>query len=126
MHSTQATQLVPEISASSPLPAFLTAVRALWSGTRFIYMQCAVAEERAIQGGDGFVAIFRARHLHEAEPARLVGIPIPDNGHSVHPSVSCKQLSDGLFACIEVEVSDENVLHGSSPPHLSSPEQLAP
>src|SRR5207253_1329023 len=35
------------------------------------------------------VAFFRARHLHEAEPARSVGTPIPDDGHSVHLSISC-------------------------------------
>ena len=68
-----------------------------------------------LKGSDGPLAIFRARHLHEAEPARLVRVPIPDDGHSVHPTVSCKQLADVLFTCIEVEVSDENVLHGSSP-----------
>jgi len=66
------------------------------------------------------VAFFRARHLHEAEPARLVRIPIPNDGHSVHPTVSSKQLADVLFACIEVEVSDENVLHGSSPQYAAS------
>src|SRR5437660_1424287 len=65
-------------------------------------------------------AIFRARHLHEAEPARLVRIPIPNDGHSVHPTVSSKQLADVLFACIEAEVSDENVLHGSSPQYAAS------
>src|SRR5207245_8177105 len=117
---------LPALTASSTLPAFLTAASALWSGTRFIYIQCAVAQEGAIQGSDGFVAIFRACHLHEAEPARLVGIPIPDDGHSVHPSVMRKQLADGLFTCIEVEISDENVLHGNRPPHLSSPEQRSP
>jgi hypothetical protein len=64
---------------------------------------------------DGFVAIFRARHLHEAEPVRLVRIVIPDDGHSVHLTVSCKQLADVLFTCIEVEVSHEDALHGRSP-----------
>jgi len=32
---------------------------------------------------------------------------------SVHLSISCKQLADVLFTCIEREVSDENVLHSS-------------
>jgi hypothetical protein len=34
----------------------------------------------------------------------LVGIPIADDDHSVHLSVSCKQLADVLFTCIKVEV----------------------
>src|SRR5438552_4045104 len=126
VHALTPPHCLPALTASSTLPAFLTAASALWSGTRFIYIQCAVAQEGAIQGSDGFVAIFRACHLHEAEPARLVGIPIPDDGHSVHPSVMRKQLADGLFTCIEVEISDENVLHGNRPPHLSSPEQRSP
>ena len=92
------------VAASAAFSALPAPASALWSGTCFIYIQYAVAEERAIQGSDGPLAIFRARHLHEAEPARLVRVPIPDDGHSVHPTVSCKQLADVLFTCIEVEV----------------------
>ncbi len=95
---------LPASAGSATLPAFPTAATAPWSGTRIIYIQCAVAEERAIQGSDGLLAFVRTRHLYEAEPARLVGIPIADDDHSVHLSVSCKQLADVLFTCIEVEV----------------------
>jgi len=92
------------------LPASTAAVSPC-SVVRFVDVQRAVAEQGAVQSGNGLSTIGHTRHLHEAKLAGLARIAVPDNGYSIDRTVSCEELAQFVFAGIEAKVSNENILH---------------
>ena len=98
------------ISASS---ASASAALDLW--TRFIHIQGASANLRAVQRRDGLLSVFRTRHLHEAETTRAPGIPVGHDADPVHLPMDLEQLAQFVFRSIEVEVPNENVLQANLP-----------
>jgi len=83
--------------------------------TRFIHIQGASANLRAVQRRDGLLSVFRTRHLHEAEAPRAPGIPVGHDADPVHLPMDLEQLAKFVFRSIEVEVPNENVLQANWP-----------
>jgi len=81
--------------------------------TRFIHVQGAPANLRAIKCRDGLLTIFCARHLHEAEAARAPGVPVGHDADPVHLPVYLEQLAQFVFRSIEVEVPNKDVLQAN-------------
>ena len=88
----------PAVRAATAIPAISAASAAafdLW--TRFVHIQCAPTNLRAIQRRDGLFSVFRTRHLHEAKAARAPGIPVRHDADPVHLSVYLEKLAQFVF-----------------------------
>jgi hypothetical protein len=106
---------LPTSAASATAPIFPAPTDALWPGTCFTYIQCAVAEQGAVQFGNRLLAIFRTGHLHESEPTRLARIAVLHDADAIDRTVSCEQLAQLVFTGIKAKVPNENVLQVDAP-----------
>ena len=69
-----------------------TAAAAFGLGSCFIDDEVAAARRLPVQGGDGFVSVFRVGHLHKTEPARATGVPIGHDTDAVYLPVRLEHL----------------------------------
>jgi hypothetical protein len=112
---TSATTAPMSAAAAATISAAASAASALDLWTRFIHIQGASANLRAVQRRDGLLSVFRTRHLHEAEATRAPGIPVGHDADPVHLPMDLEQLAQFVFRSIEVEVPNENVLQANLP-----------
>jgi hypothetical protein len=82
--------------------------------TRFIHVQGAPANLTAVQRRNGFLSVFRTRHLNEAETARTSGIPVRHDADPVHLPVYLEKLAQLVFRSVEVEVPNKDILHANA------------
>jgi hypothetical protein len=82
--SSTAATVTAAISAASTAPA---TAAALGFGPGFVDVQGAAAELRAVQGGDGFLAILIAGHLDETEPPGTPGVTVRHDAYAIYLSV---------------------------------------
>jgi hypothetical protein len=111
--ATTATMSAAAAAAISASSASASAALDLW--TRFIHIQGASANLRAVQRRDGLLSVFRTRHLHEAETTRAPGITVGHDADPVHLPMDLEELTQFVFRSIEVEVPNENVLQANLP-----------
>jgi hypothetical protein len=109
------TSAAAPVSAAAATTISTAAPAALDLWTRFIHIQGASANLRAVQRRDGLLSVFRTRHLHEAEATRAPGIPVGHDADPVHLPMDLEQLAKFVFRSIEVEVPNENVLQANWP-----------
>jgi hypothetical protein len=98
---------ITEASASA-------AAGVLGFGTGFIYVESAAADLRAVQCGDGFVALFVVGHFHKTKAAGASGIAVGHDADAIHWSIGFEDLAKFVFRSIEVQVPHKNVFQ--SPP----------
>jgi hypothetical protein len=91
-----------------------TAAGTLSLGTRFVDIDRASADGRAIQSRDRFLAIFVTGHLHETETTGSPRVTVCHDAHAIHLSERLKQLAQFVFGCVEAQVPYENILHASA------------
>src|SRR5579872_306257 len=83
--TTSATMSATEASAA-------TATGAVRFGTRFIYIESATTDLRAVDSGNGLLAFLSIRHLNESKTARAASLAIGQDADPVHLTVRRKQL----------------------------------
>src|ERR1700758_1463342 len=108
-----------KLPAAAAFAAFAAATStataaALRLGACFVHIQCAPTHLRSVQGGDRLFAILRTRHLHEAKAPRASGLTIRHDGYSVHLAIGFEQLTQLVFRCVEIQISNEDVLHAGA------------
>src|SRR6185369_14920074 len=79
----------------------------------FVDVECPSADLRTIERRDGFLPIFCTGHFYEAKAARAAGITVSHNADAVHLSVRLEHLAQFFFRSIEIQVSYEDVFHGT-------------
>jgi hypothetical protein len=99
--------------ASAPTTATSTA-GAFRFRSRFIHIQGASADLRAIQCRDRFLSVLGACHLDKAETARASGVPVGHDADPVHLSMHFEKLAQFFFRRVEIQVSNKDVLQASA------------
>ncbi len=107
--STTAASAPSAEAASSSAPAAGT----IGFGARFVDVERASADFRAVDGGDGFLAFFGISHFNESEAARPSGVAIGHDADSVHLTVGRKQLTQFFFSGVEVQIAYKNIFQAS-------------
>jgi len=97
------------VSAVAPAASSVLGLR-----PRLIHVECSSADLRAVQRGDGLLAIFVIGHFHKAETARAPGIPVGHDADAVYWSERLKNPPQFVFRCIEIQVPHENILQAST------------
>jgi hypothetical protein len=67
----------------------------------------------AIEGCDGFVALFRVGHFYKPETARAAGVAISHDADAIHLSVRREQLAQFVFPGVEIQIAHEYILHAN-------------
>ena len=108
------TTAVSAAAATTIATAATTAASAtLDFGTRFIDVERASANLRAIQGRDGFFSVFPTRHFDEAKTARAPCVPVRHDADPVHLPMYLEELAQFVFRSIEIEISNKDVLQAN-------------
>ena len=87
-----------------------TATAALRFGSRFIHVQSASANLRAVERRNRLVSFLGVGHLDESEPARTSCIAVGHDAYAIHLSVHFKHLAQFFLGRVEIQVSNEDVL----------------
>jgi hypothetical protein len=112
------------VSAAIPAPATTLASTTAAAGmfgfwTRFIHVQRASSNLRAVQRGDRLIAIFVTSHLDEAEAAGASSLAVGHDADAIHWTEGFENLPEIFLRGIEIQVPHKNVFHG--PPLHSLP-----
>jgi hypothetical protein len=105
---------VPATISAPPAAVASAASCVLGLGTRLVHVECATADLRTIQCGDGLLSIFIAGHFHKAEAARAPGIAVRHDADPVDLPERFKHLPQFVFRCVKAQVADKNILQASS------------
>jgi len=74
-----------------------TASAALDLGPRFVDVERASANLRAVQGRNGFFSVFPTGHFDEAKAARAPCVPVRHDADSVHLPMYLEELAQFVF-----------------------------
>src|SRR4029077_7393552 len=107
------TTVTTAISATASAVAS-TASGVLSLRTCFIYIERTSTDLRAIQSGNGLVAIFVTGHFHKTESARASGIAVRHDADAVDLPKRLKHLPQFVFRCVKAQVADKNILQAYS------------
>ena len=91
--------------------ATTTTAAAIFLGAGFIDIQRPSIHVAAIETGNGLFAFAVVAHFHEAKPAGAAGVPVGHDVYAVNSTIRLKQASNGIFRCIEAEITYENIFH---------------
>ena len=58
-----------------------------------------------------FIAFAIVAHFHESKPTGSSGVPVGNDVYAVNRAILLEHASNGVFRCVETEVSYENILH---------------
>jgi hypothetical protein len=106
--TTAATALATTPSAST------TAASPFRLRPSFVDIQRASTNLGAIQCSDRFLSVLGACHLDKAEAARASSIPVRHDADAIDLSVYFEKLAQFLFRCVEIQVSNKDVLQASA------------
>ncbi|HTM38582.1 MAG TPA: hypothetical protein VL156_17655 [Terriglobales bacterium] len=98
-------------SAAGSIKPTVPSSAAFHFGTSFIYIESSASQLRAVQLGNGFLALLVVRHLHKRESTRPSGIAIRHHRHSIHLAELCEKLTKVIFSNVEIEMPDKDGFH---------------
>jgi hypothetical protein len=81
----------------------------------FINIDGAAAHLASVERGDCFLAVFVVGHFNETEAPRPPGIAVHHDADAIHWPVGFKRLPEFVLICVETEIADKDVFHGSAP-----------
>ena len=81
---------------------------------RFVDVDRAPADLRAVQRRNRLLAVFVAGHLHESESTGASGIAVGHDADSIHLPERLKQLPQFVFGCVEAQIPHKDILHSSA------------
>jgi hypothetical protein len=108
---------VPASAAAFASTATAAGMFGFWA--RFIHIQRASANLRAVQRGDCLIALFVIGHFDEAEAAGAASLAVGHNADPIYRTEGFENLPEIFFRGIEIQVPHKNVFHG--PPLHSLP-----
>jgi hypothetical protein len=88
---------------------------ALGLGPRFIYIDGASTDLRAIQRRDRLFAVFVAGHFYKPKAPGTPGFAIRQNAYPVYLTVSLEDLPQFVVVGVETQIPHKDILHASSP-----------
>ena len=98
-------------TTTTAVAAETTTTAALRLGTRFIYVESTAVHFGAVELHDGCFGIALFRHFDEGEAARLAGVPIRYDVHTLDITVLLKSRQQVVLSRLETEVPHEYVCH---------------
>jgi hypothetical protein len=77
---------------------------------RFINIQSAPANIRAIQCRNCSIRLFRIRHFDECKSPRAASFPVRHQAHALHGTIRFKQRANRIFRRAKIQIPYEYVL----------------
>jgi len=99
-------------TAIESLPASLTGLPARFSWLRFVDVEGTPPKRRALEPLNGGLCCTGVRHLHEAKPPRLAGVPVGNDTDRVHRTIRLEELAEVMISGAEGKIADK-VIHTS-------------
>jgi hypothetical protein len=109
--STTSASVAPASAAVTTAASTSTAAT-LGFGPGLINIQGASADLLPVQRSDGFVTLFGICHLDKAKAAGTASVAVGHDADPVHLSIGFKQLTEVFLRSVEIQISDEDILHG--------------
>jgi hypothetical protein len=125
MRSEQSWFGLPAVASTAPsIAAFAAAVApkttaattaSLRFRPSFINIDGAAAHLASVERGDCFLAVFVVGHFNETEAPRTSGIAVHHDADAIHWPIGFEGLPEFVLICVETEIADKDVFHGSAP-----------
>ena len=104
----------PTAAALAPASTASATTATFRFGPCFVHVQGASANLRAIQCRNRFLSVLGTCHLDKTETARAPCVPVSHDADAIHLPMHFKELAQFFFRCVEIQVSNEDVLQASA------------
>src|SRR5215510_6492436 len=91
------------------LPAGLTGLTARFTRLRFVDVEGTPPQRLALEPLNGGLCRTGVRHLHEAKPTGLAGVPVGNDIDRVHSTIRLEELADVMISRAERKITNKNV-----------------